>query len=76
MNVLEIFFSPCICREELVSTMDAEHALRDQRREIPYLKASGPRTSGIVTAEGKGKPFILDPVALKVWKGQYYETRP
>lgn len=61
------FISPTLLfREQLVSTIDAEHALRDQKLEIPILRARGPRDSGIITSLGRGKPFIFDPVALKV----------
>lgn len=56
-------------REQLVSTMDAEYALRDRKRELPILKALGLRETGIITAKGKGQPFILDPVAFKVLQG-------
>lgn len=46
--------------------MDAERALRVQRVEIPKIKALDVRKGPILFAEGKGKPYVVDPVALKV----------
>lgn len=53
-------------RDQLVSTLDAERALRDRKREVPILKAMAAREGTILAATGKGKPYIVDPVALKV----------
>eukprot|EP00752_Nemacystus_decipiens_P002143 g2042.t1 len=53
-------------KEELVSTMDAERALRVQRVQVPRIKALAVREGPVVFAEGKGKPYVVDPVALKV----------
>lgn len=53
-------------REELVSTMDAERALRIQRVEVPRIKALAIREGPILFSEGKGKPYVIDPVAVKV----------
>lgn len=49
-----------------MSTMDAERALRIQRIEVPRIKAVAVREGAILSAEGKGKPYVFDPVALKV----------
>lgn len=46
--------------------MDAERALRIQRVEVPRIKALAVREGPILFAEGKGKPYVVDPVALKV----------
>ncbi|CAN0081825.1 unnamed protein product [Scytosiphon promiscuus] len=55
-----------ISKEQLVSTMDAERALRIRTVEVPRIKAIAAREGSILSAEGKGKPYIIDPVALKV----------
>lgn len=49
-----------------MSTMDAERALRVQTVEVPRIKAIAAREGSILFAEGKGKPYIVDPVAVKV----------
>lgn len=46
--------------------MDAERALRVQRVEVPRIKALAVREGPILFADGKGKPYVVDPVALKV----------
>lgn len=46
--------------------MDAERALRIQRVEVPRIKALAVREGPILFAEGKGKPYVFDPVAVKV----------
>lgn len=53
-------------REQLVSTMDAERALRNRTIEVPRIKAVAAREGAVLSAQGKGKPYIIDPVALKV----------
>lgn len=49
-----------------MSTMDAERALRVQTIEVPRIKATAARKGSILFAEGKGKPYVVDPVAIKV----------
>lgn len=49
-----------------MSTMDAQRALRIQTVEVPRIKAIAAREGPILFAEGKGKPYVVDPVALKV----------
>lgn len=46
--------------------MDAERALRVQKVEVPRIKAIAAWEGSILFAEGKGKPYIVDPVAIKV----------
>lgn len=46
--------------------MDAERALRIQRVEVPRIKALAVRKGPILFTEGKGKPYVVDPVAVKV----------
>lgn len=52
-------------REQLVSTLDAERALRPHKRKVPLLRAVAKR-EGIMAASAKGEPYIVDTVALKV----------
>lgn len=54
-------------REQLVSTMDAERALRVRTVEVPKFKAVAARKGPILSAAGKGMPYIVNPVALKVF---------
>lgn len=49
-----------------MSTLDAEQALRIKTIEVPRLKAVTVREGPILFAEGKGQPYVVDPVALKV----------
>lgn len=49
-----------------MSTMDAQRALRTQRVEVPKIRALAAREGPILFAEGKGKPYVVDPVAFKV----------
>ncbi|CAM9470017.1 unnamed protein product, partial [Ectocarpus fasciculatus] len=53
-------------KEQLVSTMDAERALRNRTIEVPRIKAVAAREGVVLSAQGKGKPYIIDPVALKI----------
>lgn len=46
--------------------MDAERALRNRTIEVPRIKAVAAREGAVLSAQGKGKPYIIDPVALKV----------
>lgn len=66
---------PSFVREQLVSTMDAERALRIRTVEVPRIKAVAPREGSIVSAEGKGKPYIINPVALKVRHASTFSLR-
>lgn len=47
--------------------MDAERALRVQTVEVPRIKAIAAREGSILSAAGKGMPYIVNPVALKVF---------
>lgn len=49
-----------------MSTMDADRALRVTTVEVPRIKAIAAREGPILFAEGKGKPYVVDPVAIKV----------
>ncbi|CAM9440116.1 unnamed protein product [Ectocarpus sp. 6 AP-2014] len=53
-------------KEQLVSTMDAERALRNRTIKVPRIKAVAAREGAVLSAQGKGKPYIIDPVALKI----------
>ncbi|CAM9276018.1 unnamed protein product [Ectocarpus sp. 12 AP-2014] len=53
-------------KEQLVSTMDAERALRNRLIEVPRIKAVAARKGAVLSAQTKGKPYIIDPVALKI----------
>lgn len=54
-------------REQLVSTLDAERALRVRTVEVPRIKAIAAREGSILSAAGKGMPYVVNPVALKVF---------